>query len=129
MDKGKSSSHVESNDHEDSWEDNSWDRDDWKNEDWGVPPTESQQANPSEKISGIESYQKGMLEAGPYLTLGLQIAFGMLFFVALGYFADGFLSIRPWGMVIGACMGMVGVFYLIIRLAKQAEEDKRSEGK
>ena len=108
----------------DTWEDD-WDRDDWKHEDWGVPAAESKPIDPNAKSGGTTSYHKGIVEAAPYLTLGLQIAFGMLFFVGVGYVVDGWLEISPWGLVVGASLGMVGVFTLIVRISREAEEESR----
>lgn len=109
----------------DLWAKDAWDRDDWKNEDWGVPPADAQPAKPSDKRGGIASYRAGMMEAGPHLTLGLQIAGGMLFFVGLGYLIDSRLETSPWGLVCGACFGMIGVFSLVVRMAREADETRK----
>ena len=61
-----------------------------------------------------------MQEAGPFLGLGLQVAGGLLFFVGLGYWADELLGTTPWGMVLGAVLGMVGVLFLLVRVADEA---------
>jgi F0F1-type ATP synthase assembly protein I len=66
-----------------------------------------------------------MQEAGPYLGLGLQVAGGLLLFVGLGYLIDGWLDTTPWGMVLGAVLGMIGVTFLLIRVADEASaQDK-----
>jgi F0F1-type ATP synthase assembly protein I len=62
-----------------------------------------------------------MIEAGPYLTLGMQIAFGMVLFVGIGYVLDQWLDSTPWGMILGAVVGMVAVFTLVIRMAREAD--------
>jgi F0F1-type ATP synthase assembly protein I len=64
-----------------------------------------------------------MVAAGPYLTLGLQSAFAMAFFVGLGYLVDGWLGSRPWGIIVGAALGMVGVITLLVRLSNQANAE------
>ena len=61
-----------------------------------------------------------MQEAGPFLGLGLQVAGGLLVFVALGYFADGYLGTTPWGLVAGAVLGMIGVVALLVRVSNEA---------
>ena len=66
-----------------------------------------------------------MREAGPYLGLGLQIAFSMVFFVGLGYAADRWLDTSPWGILVGAVLAMTGVLMLLIRLAREADARKR----
>ncbi len=75
----------------------------------------------------LQGYNTGMREAGPYLGLGLQIAFSMALFVGLGYAADRWLGSSPWGILVGATLGMVGVFALVVRLAKEADARRREE--
>ena len=67
-----------------------------------------------------------MQEAGPYMGLGLQVAGGLLFFVGLGYFADGYLGTTPWGMVVGAVLGMVGVIALLVRVSNEASAQAKA---
>ena len=53
---------------------------------------------------------------GPYVSLGMQLAGGMVVFVALGYWADRWLSTDPWLLLVGATLGMVTVFVRIAYL-------------
>lgn len=120
----------ESWDRDDWKEQDAWDRDDWKNADWGERPAPQANPSPTAKKSGLASYGAGMLEAGPYLTLGLQIASGMAFFVGIGYFVDKWLDSTPWGMIAGAALGMVAAFSIVIRMAREADakmKDKRRQ--
>ncbi len=123
----------ESWDRDDWKEQDAWDRDDWKNSDWDALPASRVKRTKAPRKSGLASYGGGMMEAGPYLTLGLQIAAGMGFFVGIGYYADKWLDSTPWGMIVGAALGMVAVFTLVIRMAREADakwKDKREvEGK
>ena len=73
----------------------------------------------------IDSYEAGMREAGPYLTIGLQIALSMLVFVGGGWAVDGWLGTTPWGVIVGAVLGFAGVIGLVIRLASEADAAKR----
>ncbi len=75
----------------------------------------------------MTSYGRGMIEAGPYLSLGTQIAFGMALFVGIGYFVDRWLESTPWGMIVGAVLGMVAVFSLVIRMARDDDAKHREE--
>ena len=59
-----------------------------------------------------------MRAAGSHIGLGLQIGVSMAFFVGLGIVVDRWLGTTPWGVVIGAAVGMVGVMVLVLRLAK-----------
>ena len=78
----------------------------------------------------IDSYRDGMQEAGPYLGLGVQIAASMTFFAGGGYALDRWLGTSPWGILIGALLGMVGIIVLIVRIAREADaESRRKRGK
>lgn len=115
-------------DRPDRWEesDAAWERK-WSDE----PPAEDDQeplAPPSDAYrpatptagSVTDAYGDGMRAAGPYLGLGLQIAAAMLFFVGLGYLADRMLGTTPWGLLVGAVLGMVGIVALVVRVANEA---------
>lgn len=111
----------------DAWkDDDAWARDDWKNADWGEAVTPTVKKRDGPKLGGMATYGKGMMEAGPYLTLGLQIAFGMMLFVGIGYAVDQWLNSTPWGMIVGAGLGMVAVFAFIIRMAREANTKERA---
>ena len=112
---------------QDAWADDPWKRDDWKNADWGKPAAPPSDAPTGPRKRGLAAYNAGMIEAGPYLTFGLQIAFSMVFFVGLGYVLDRFLGSTPWGMVGGAAIGMVAVFTLIARMAREADAKQRAK--
>lgn len=112
----------------DTWdEEDSWTRDDWKNADWGKPAAPRLNTARGRQPGGIASYGKGMMDAGPYLSLGMQIAFGMVLFVGIGYGVDQWLNSTPWGMIVGACVGMIGVFYLVVRMAREADADQKEK--
>ncbi|NNF59293.1 MAG: AtpZ/AtpI family protein [Rhodothermaceae bacterium] len=112
---------------QDAWAEDAWKRDDWKNADWGKPAAPSSGVPKGPRKRGLAAYNAGMIEAGPYLTFGLQIAFAMVFFVGLGYALDRFLGSTPWGMVGGAAVGMVAVFALIARMAREADARQRAK--
>ena len=107
----------------DPWDNDPWKRDAWKEADWGEPAKPAPEGGRRSAGPGITSWSGSMIEAGPYLTLGLQSAFAMAFFVGIGYLVDGWLGSRPWGMIVGAAVGMVGVITLLTRLAKQANAE------
>ena len=114
----------------DAWkDDDEWARDDWKNADWGeaAAPTGGKPNAPRQ--SGMASYGKGMIEAGPYLSLGMQIAFGMVLFVGIGYAVDQWLVSTPWGMILVAVLGMVAIFVFIIRVAREADSNEKAKRK
>lgn len=112
---------------DDPWADDAWSRDPWKHADWGKPAAPPGEVPEGPRERGLAAYNAGMIAAGPYLTLGLQIAFGMAFFVGLGYVLDQALDSTPWGMIGGAVLGMVAVFTLVLRLARQADARQRAD--
>lgn len=113
-------------DHDPWKDDDAWARDDWKNADWGEPVAPRVTPPPAPPRGAMASYSRGMMEAGPYLTLGMQIAFGMVLFVGIGYVVDQWLESTPWGMILGAALGMVAVFTLVIRMAREADAKQKA---
>lgn len=65
-----------------------------------------------------DSYGDGMRAAGPYLGLGAQIGGSMILFVGAGLLVDRWLDTSPWGVIVGAALGMVGIIALVMRIAK-----------
>jgi F0F1-type ATP synthase assembly protein I len=49
--------------------------------------------------------------------MGTELAGGLLVFCLLGYWIDYKFGTRPWGLVIGAILGIVGGLYNLIRVA------------
>ncbi|WP_420455060.1 AtpZ/AtpI family protein [Rubrivirga sp.] len=66
-----------------------------------------------------DAYGDGMREAGAHLGTGMQIAASMLLFVGLGLLVDRWLDTSPWGVVVGAVLGMVGILALVLRMARE----------
>lgn len=78
-------------------------------------------------------WRVGYRAAAPYLGLGMQLAFTMLFFVGLGYLADTRLGTTPWGVIGGAVLGMTALFVQLFRVVgqmnRQAERERRRRRK
>lgn len=111
----------------DPWKDDAWKRDRWKEQDWGKSATPDGGGKGPQRKPGLAGWNTSMMEAGPYLSLGLQTAFSMVFFVGIGYLIDGWLGSKPWGIIIGALLGMVGVISLLVRLSNQANAQARAD--
>ncbi len=114
---------------DDPWKNDAWARDRWKEADWGTPAVPPGEAEAPKRKPGLAGWNASMMEAGPYLGLGLQSAFAMAFFVGLGYLVDRGLGSRPWGMIVGAVLGIVAVITLLVRLANQANAAARERRK
>lgn len=105
--------------------------DKWRNEapaePLGTPPSYTPTRATPRVVT--DSYRDGMQAAGPYLGLGVQIAASMAVFAGGGYALDRWLGTTPWGILVGATLGMVGIFFLIVRVARVADvEAKRKRG-
>ena len=61
-------------------------------------------------------------DASPYLTIGIQLAGAMLFYVAVGYFLDRWLDTKPWLLVAGSVVGMIVFFIQLIRITKDVSK-------
>ena len=112
---------------DDPWTNDAWTRDRWKEADWGKPAVPPGEGKASKRRPGLAGWNASMMEAGPYLSLGLQTAFSMAFFVGLGYLVDRWLGSEPWGLLVGAALGMVAVISLLVRLANRANAEARTD--
>ncbi|MAQ94019.1 hypothetical protein B1759_03995 [Rubrivirga sp. SAORIC476] len=84
-----------------------------------APPPVGYQ-NKKVTVGGVhDAYTDGMRQAGTHLGMGLQIGVSMVFFVGLGLLADRWLDSSPWGVIVGAALGMVGIMYLVLRMARE----------
>ncbi len=72
-----------------------------------------------------DAYGDGMREAGPHLGFGMQIGAAMVFFVGVGIGVDRWLGTTPWGVVVGAVVGMAGVMALVVRFANESSPKKK----
>lgn len=61
-------------------------------------------------------------ELGPFLTLGLQLAFAVVGFFFLGRWADHEFGTNPWLTLLGLGLGMAGGFVKFFRTARQLGE-------
>ena len=97
----------------------------------GGTPTQAT-SKPSFYVNGREvpastplgSYLHGMQGAGPYLGLGVQIAGSMALFAGGGYAVDRWLDSSPWGILVGAMLGMAGIVALLVRVSREADRKR-----
>ncbi len=61
---------------------------------------------------------------GAYLSLGLEIAVGVVLGVFVGRWLDRKFHWDPWATVIGAMLGLAAGMYLLIREAIRMNKDK-----
>lgn len=75
--------------------------------------------------SGEQSsaYGQAIREAGPYLTLGLELGFTMIIWALIGYLLDQWLDTLPWLTLAGIFVGMISLFVQLARAAKKSGAD------
>jgi len=56
-------------------------------------------------------------EIGPFLTMGMELAFAVVGMFFVGRWIDSWLDIAPWGMFGGLILGVVGGFIRFFRRA------------
>ena len=116
-------------DEPDAWEraDQEW-REKWEgheeDEPFEPPPADYRPTKASARTVA-SSYGSGMREGGEHLTVGLQIAMSMLFFVGAGWAVDEWAGTSPWGILVGTVLGFVGVIAFVVRLAQEANKPRR----
>lgn len=102
-----------------------WGRDDPEAADPEAEPPPAGYRNKKVTAEGVrDAYGDGMREAGPYLGLGYQIGGAMLVFVGGGLLVDRWLDTSPWGVLVGAVLGMVGIVALVVRISNEANRSK-----
>lgn len=60
---------------------------------------------------------------GQYLGMGLQMAVGVVLGLAVGWWLDNQYGWSPWGMTIGAMLGLASGMYLLIKEALRINKD------
>ena len=88
----------------------------------GAPPPSGYRPRRATLSGTTDAYGDGMRAAGPHLGLGLQIGFSMVVFAGGGILVDRWLDTSPWGVVIGAALGMVGIMVLVLRVANEGSK-------
>ncbi len=61
--------------------------------------------------------------------LGLEFALAAFVLGGVGWWADGKLGTKPWGMVIGGVVGLTGGFYLFFKEALAANRQANADAK
>jgi F0F1-type ATP synthase assembly protein I len=72
-------------------------------------------------------FRRAVVEAGPYLTFGLELCLTMIVWVILGYFLDRWLDTAPWFAAAGALVGMISVFVRIARIGRLPPRETRGK--
>lgn len=76
------------------------------------------------------SFRDSFREAGPYLTLGLELGLTMIVWSVIGYLLDRWLETTPWLTLSGVLVGMVSLFIQLVRVTKRShgeEKERKAE--
>ena len=60
---------------------------------------------------------------GRFAGLGLEVAIGVGLGVLVGYWIDKRAGTAPWGLVIGAMLGLAGGMYLLLKAVMRFNRD------
>jgi len=97
------------------------------NEHEPVDPS-SESGPPPAAYRGL-SREESIRQAGPYMTLGIQLVLTMLGLGGIGWWLDGEMGTAPWLMVAGLLMGAVGGMINVIRLALRSSKESSARAR
>jgi F0F1-type ATP synthase assembly protein I len=60
---------------------------------------------------------------GRYLAVGLEVAIGVALGYGIGWWLDKRYGWSPWGVTVGAMLGLTGGLYLLIKDALRINKD------
>ncbi len=63
--------------------------------------------------------------AEKYMGLGIQAGVSVAFYLGMGLLLDKWLGTLPWLTLVGAFVGVIGMFYLFLRMSKELDESSR----
>jgi len=59
--------------------------------------------------------------------IGLELAGAVAGFALVGFWIDRHFGSKPWGLVVGLVLGMVGGLYNLVKESMQASREARAE--
>lgn len=85
-------------------------------------PPERDPAEPAPKKGSTPAlFGSAMGDVAPYLGLGIEIMIAMVFFVLLGYFADGWLGTSPWLLILGVVLSALATGATLWRRVREMD--------
>lgn len=64
-----------------------------------------------------------------FAGLGVELASAVAGFTLVGYWVDRHFSVRPWGLLVGLALGLIGGTYNLIRAAIAASKEAAAADK
>lgn len=65
-----------------------------------------------------DHWNDGIRDGAGYMHIGIQSALNVVIFTGGGIFADRWLGTTPWLTLVGALIGVVGLFAILFRAAQ-----------
>jgi hypothetical protein len=87
-------------------------------------PDAGDRRGPSERSSrsgGVSDWMKALRDVAPYLDLGWRLAGAAAFPPLLGYAVDAWLGTLPWGVLVGAGVGLASALLQLRRLQEELD--------
>lgn len=89
-------------------------------------PADPSRPDPEPKKKTASGLSGGVMgDVAPYLGLGIEIMVAMVFFVLLGYFADGWLGTSPWLLLVGSALGLFATGVTLWRAVRDMDARAR----
>jgi len=73
-------------------------------------------------------FKRTLGPAGPYLSLGLELAVTLLVFIFAGYYLDKHWGTHPWLLLAGATLGFIVAFYNFYKTILKLIDSDRTGG-
>lgn len=77
------------------------------------------------KSKGRSGWITGMGGDQKYMSLGLQAGVSVAFYLGVGLLVDKWLGTMPIFTLVGALLGVVGMFALFMRMNRELDEKSR----
>ncbi|MEM6645676.1 MAG: AtpZ/AtpI family protein [Bacteroidota bacterium] len=65
-----------------------------------------------------DHWNDGIRPGASYMHIGIQSALTVVVFTGGGILADGWLDTSPWLTLVGALIGVIGLFSILLRAAQ-----------
>jgi hypothetical protein len=85
------------------------------------PPPDDPNAENQSQSGGLSDWMTALRDVAPYLDLGWRLAGAAAFPPLIGYAVDVWLETLPWGVLVGAAVGMATALVQLRRLQHELD--------
>jgi len=86
-----------------------------------IPPDDADDEHRSQS-GGVSDWMKALRDVAPYLDLGWRLAGSAAFPPLIGYAVDAWLDTLPWGVLVGAAVGLASALVQLRRLQHEFDQ-------